>query len=280
MQAESPADERLLAAVIDAAAKAAAGIARRAGEVRTLDIRLKSPSDFVSDVDVEAEALIRERLSHEFPAASFIGEELSPDAEAGSGLAFIIDPLDGTTNFLHGYPEYAVSIAAAIAGELAAGVVHNAATGEVFFARRGQGAFRDGERIHVSNTKEAARALIGTGFPFRAVDVLNEYLHQFYAVARATSGIRRAGAAALDLADVACGRFDAFWEPLLSSWDFAAGALLVREAGGIATALDGGTLPLQRSSILAGNPALHGWLRDTIAQAGVPMTSTMEIRTS
>ena len=279
-QADRPADERLLAAVIDAASQAAAGIARRAGEVRTLDVRFKSPSDFVSDVDVEAETLIRQRLEHEFPGCSFLGEELSPDASAAEGLVFIVDPLDGTTNFLHGYPEYAVSIAAAFDGELIAGVVHNAATGEVFFARRGEGAFRDGTPIRVSTTSEPARALIGTGFPFRAVDVLNDYVHQFYAVARATSGIRRAGAAALDLADVACGRFDAFWEPLLSAWDFAAGALLVREAGGTVTALDGGPLPLQRSSILAGNPALHRWLRDTIAQSGVPMTSTMEIRAS
>ena len=265
-QADGARDVDLLGAITEAAADAARAIRGRAGERATLDVRTKSASDFVSDVDVEAETLIRAHLASEFPRALIMGEELSPDAPPGRGVTFVVDPLDGTTNFLHGYPEYAVSIAAAVDGELAAGVVHNIATGEVFTASRGRGAFRDGERMHVSATTEPARALIGTGFPFRAVDVLADYVHQFHAVARATAGIRRAGSAALDLADVACGRFDAFWEPLLSPWDFAAGVLLVREAGGIVTGITGGAIALERGSVLAGNPALHRWLLDLLTQ--------------
>jgi myo-inositol-1(or 4)-monophosphatase len=165
-------------------------------------------------------------------------------------------------------------------GDLAAAIVHNAATGEVFTARRGAGAFRDGARIAVSNTTDPTRALIGTGFPFRAVAVLNEYLHEFHAVARSTAGIRRAGAASLDLCDVACGRFDAFWEPLLSPWDFAAGALLVREAGGNVTDVEGGAISFHKSSILAGNPALHRWLGDTVAAARAAKPFHMEMRAS
>ncbi len=161
-----------------AAAEAARGIAARAGELATLEVRTKNASDFVSDVDVETETLIRARLSSAFPAAHIMGEELSPGAAPSAGLVFAVDPLDGTTNFLHGYPEYAVSICAAVNGELAAAVVHNAAIGEVFTARRGAGAFRDGKRISVSNTTDPTRALIGTGFPFRAVAVLNEYLQR------------------------------------------------------------------------------------------------------
>jgi len=204
-----------------------------------------------------------------------MGEELAPGAPPPRGLVFVVDPLDGTTNFLHGYPEYAVSIAAALDGVVLAGVVHNAATDEVFTAVRGAGARRDGERIHVSAVTEPARALIGTGFPFRTTDVLEQYIPQFLAVAKATSGIRRAGAAALDLCDVACGRFDAFWEPLLSPWDFVAGCLIVQEAGGLATDLAGAPISINRSSVLAGNPAIHRWLGETVATAGVHELSTL-----
>jgi len=265
----------MLRAITDAAALAARGIAARSADRAHLEVRLKSASDFVSDVDVEAEALIRDRLAQAFPEAHIMGEELAPGAPPARGITFVVDPLDGTTNFLHGYPEYAVSIAAAVDGVLEAGVVHNIATGEVFAARRGAGAHRDGVRIRVSAVREPARALIGTGFPFRTVDVLEQYLPQFLAVAKATSGIRRAGSAALDLADVACGRFDAFWEPLLSPWDFAAGCLLVQEAGGLATDLAGAPISLTRSSVLAGNPEIHRWLGDTVARAGIHVSSTL-----
>jgi myo-inositol-1(or 4)-monophosphatase len=265
----------LLAEMIAAAADAARLIRSRAGDRAHLDVRLKSASDFVSDVDVQAEECIRDHLASSFENAHIMGEELAPGAPPPRGLTFVVDPLDGTTNFLHGYPEYAVSIAAAEDGVLVAGVVHNAATDEVFTAVRGHGAWRDGERIHVSAVTEPARALIGTGFPFRTTEVLEQYIPQFLAVAKATSGIRRAGAAALDLCDVACGRFDAFWEPLLSPWDFAAGCLIVQEAGGLATDLAGAPMSLTRSSVLAGNPHIHRWLGDTVAKASIHVLCTL-----
>jgi myo-inositol-1(or 4)-monophosphatase len=154
-----------------------------------------------------------------------------------------------------------------VAGELAAGVVLNAVTGEVFSATRGGGAHRNGARVEVSSTTDPARALVGTGFPFKHVDRLDEYTRHFAAITRATSGIRRAGSAALDLCDVACGRFDAFWELTLSPWDIAAGILLVQEAGGVVTDLDGNPARVGHTPIAAGNPAMHRWLLETIRTA-------------
>jgi myo-inositol-1(or 4)-monophosphatase len=178
-----------------------------------------------------------------------------------------VDPLDGTTNFLHGYPEYAVSIGVLVDGVLTAAVVKNAATGETFTANRGGGAFRNGTPIHVSTITTPDRSLIGTGFPFSHIDRLDVYVAQFSAVARATAGMRRAGAAALDLCDVACGRFEAFWELVLAPWDIAAGLLIVAEAGGIVTTLDGHAAPVAHTSVVAGNPTMHAWLLDTLTNA-------------
>jgi myo-inositol-1(or 4)-monophosphatase len=219
----------------------------------------------VSDVDTSAERAIRETLSELVPGATIMGEELSPERAPGQGAHFIVDPLDGTTNFLHGYPEYAVSIALVLDGVLSAGVVQNAATGECFTASLGGGAERNGARIAVSRNSDPGRALIGTGFPFRSFTHVKRYLRQFESVSRATSGIRRAGSAALDLCDVACGRFDGFWELELSPWDFSAGVLIIREAGGIVTNVDGGEVPYTPSSIVAGSAALQPWLLEVLA---------------
>jgi myo-inositol-1(or 4)-monophosphatase len=257
----------LLAHIEDAAIAAAAFIRARAHDRAHITWREKSATDFVSDVDTGAERMIRDALLGAYPDARILGEELSPDATASAPLAFIVDPLDGTTNFLHGYPEYAVSIAAALRGELVAGVVIEVPTGDRFTAVRGGGAHRNGQRISVSTIDEPSRALIGTGFPFKDVEPLAIYLPQFAAVARGTAGMRRAGSAALDLVSVACGHFDAFWELSLAPWDFAAGVLLVREAGGLVTTVSGGDVPLTHSSILAGNPAMHRWLADTVTRA-------------
>ena len=200
-------------------------------------------------------AVIRER----HPEAAVLAEELSPKAE-GADLTFIADPLDGTTNFLHGFPWYAVSIAARAGDALVAGAVLNVANGDLFTAARGAGARRNGQPIHVSAVNEPARALIGTGFPFKNPEHLPRYQEQFARVMKATSGIRRAGSAALDLADVAAGRFDGFWELYLAPWDIAAGILLVREAGGVVTDLSGKKRDLESGAVVAGNPALHAWL--------------------
>jgi myo-inositol-1(or 4)-monophosphatase len=180
-------------------------------------------------------------------------------------LVFVVDPLDGTTNFLHGYPAYAVSIGVLDGGVPAAAVVINAVNGDVFTARAGHGAYRNGQRIRVSHISDPARSLIGTGFPFKNLDRLDLYQRQFADVVRGTSGVRRAGSAALDLADVACGRFEGFWELSLMPWDFSAGAMLIEEAGGIVTGLDGGKLPLAQSGVIAGNSAMHAWLLRTLA---------------
>jgi myo-inositol-1(or 4)-monophosphatase len=177
-----------------------------------------------------------------------------------------VDPLDGTTNFLHRFPEYAVSIAAARDGELLAGVVVQVPYGHVYEATRGGGARQDGRPLAVSTITEPRHALIGTGFPFRDIAHLDVYQRHFAAVVRGTAGVRRPGSAALDLCHVAAGRFEAFWELRLAPWDVAAGTLLVREAGGIVTDLDGGPDVLAHSSLVAGNPAVHSWLRQELAR--------------
>ena len=257
-----------LATAVAAAIRATEEIRRRTAERASLAWRSKAAADFVSDVDVAAEEAIRDVIVSRHAEAVIVGEELTPEHAAASGLAFIVDPLDGTTNFLHGYPWYAVSIGVLAGGELAAGVVLNVATGELFTATAGGGARRNGEPIVVSAIEEPSRALIGTGFPFKQLDRLEEYQRQFAAVTRATSGIRRAGAAALDLADVACGRFEAFWELGLAPWDVAAGILLIREAGGVVTDLHGNDAPIRHGSFVAGSRVMHEWLLRTLREAG------------
>ena len=228
---------------------------------------LKGSRDFVTEVDRTAEQLIAGILLAEDPSARMVGEELSPDLVT-NGLVWIVDPLDGTTNFLHGFPSYAVSIAAALDGVLQASAVLHVPRNESYFASRGGGAWLGGRRLAVSSITDPEFALIGTGFPFRDLSGLAEYQRQFGLVARATSGIRRPGAAAIDLADVAAGRFDGFWEQHLSGWDIAAGTLLIREAGGIVTDLSGRTVEIEHTSVVAGNPAIHAWLVEILQSTG------------
>jgi myo-inositol-1(or 4)-monophosphatase len=219
----------------------------------------KGRNDFVTVVDRTAEAMIRDLLLAGEPGSHVIGEELSPELTL-EGLVWIVDPLDGTTNFLHGYPACAVSIGAAVDGILEAGVVLRLDPDWCFTARRGGGAWLNGGRLTVSTITDPAHALIGTGFPFKQPEDLPRYQGQFARIMSATSGIRRAGSAALDLADLAAGRFDGFWELQLAPWDVAAGLLLVREAGGVATDLSGSPRDLGQGPVVAGNPAIHRWL--------------------
>jgi myo-inositol-1(or 4)-monophosphatase len=234
----------------------------------------KGRSDFVSEVDKASEREINGIIGRRLPGATMLGEELSPTAISSKGVVVIADPLDGTTNFLHGYPEYSVSIAIARDGILCAGVVLNVPREDEFTATRGGGAFLNGRRIHVSTLREPGRSLIGTGFPFKALEKLPQYLEQFSLVMRGTAGIRRAGSAALDLSNVACGRFDAFWELVLAPWDVAAGVLMVQEAGGIVTDLDGNPPRLTAESFVAGNPAMHTWLLQTVRRANMNKEKT------
>ena len=257
------------------AARAGAVVIRDATTQREkLVWETKGQSDFVSEVDKASEQKIVEIVKLRRPDAIVLGEELTPTALSGAGIVVIADPLDGTTNFLHGYPEYSVSIAIARDGVLCTAVVLNVPRGEEFTATRGGGAFMDGKRIRVSNLREPARALIGTGFPFKNHDKLPRYLEQFTLVMRGSAGIRRAGSAALDLSNVACGRFDAFWELVLAPWDVAAGILMVQEAGGIVTDLDGNPAQLAGRAFVAGNPAMHAWLLQTLRRANMSKGKT------
>ena len=217
----------------------------------------------MTEVDRTAEKLIAEILLGSHPGARIVGEELSP-VLLTDGLVWIVDPLDGTTNFLHAFPSYAVSIAAALDGVLQAGVVLHVPRTEIYSASRGGGAWLGEQRLSVSSIVDPEFALIGTGFPFRELARLDDYQRQFARVARSTSGIRRPGSAAIDLADVAAGRFDGFWEQRLSAWDIAAGTLLIREAGGLITDMAGRNIGIEHTSVVAGNPAIHRWLIETL----------------
>ena len=259
----------LLNVMIAAARKAARAIKRDFGELEKLQVSLKSPANFVTAADRRAEETIYTELIKARPGYGFLGEETGRRDGSDKSHMWIVDPLDGTTNFLHGYPEYSVSIAIARDGILCAGVVLNVPREDEFTARRGGGAFLNGKRIHVSALREPNRSLIGTGFPFKALEKLPQYLQQFSLVMRGTAGIRRAGSAALDMSNVACGRFDAFWELVLAPWDVAAGVLMVQEAGGIVTDLEGNPPKLTAGSFVAGNPAMHAWLLQTVRRANM-----------
>ena len=250
----------LLATCVAAAARAADIIRQGAATRGTLEWENKSQTDFVSDVDRNAERAINEIILERHPDAGVLGEELSPTMNDRAGLVFVADPLDGTTNFLHGVPWYAVSIAAMVDDELRAGVVLNAANGELFTATAGGGARLGGQPISVSKITDPLRSLIATGFPFKGGPKVDEYLKILPRIMRETSGLRRPGAAALDLAEVACGRFEGFFELELSPWDIAAGLLLIREAGGVVTDLSGAPCKVAHTGLVAGNPVMQQWL--------------------
>ncbi len=220
----------------------------------------KARRDFVTDVDRQVETQIGTQLRAAVPGSVVVGEELTPTAARDAAVVWIVDPLDGTTNFLHGYPQYAVSIGCLVDGALAVGVVHDVTRHVVYHGATGHGAWCGTQRLRGSPISDPRRALVGTGFPFKDMTPMERYLRQLGAVLHASSGARRTGAASLDLADVAAGRLDAFWELALAPWDVAAGVVLIREAGGLVTTLDGDADVLQGGSIVAGNPALHRWL--------------------
>lgn len=247
------------------AARLAAAYLRTAVPPGSAAWTVKGQNDFVTEVDRRAEQIIRASLLADTPDASVIGEELGSDPVT-EGLVWIVDPLDGTTNFLHRYPSCAVSIAAAIDGQLEAGVVLRLEPDWCYSAARGAGAWHGSMRLAVSTITTPAHALIGTGFPFKHPEALPAYQRQFARIMTATSGIRRAGSAALDLADVAAGRFDGFWELHLAPWDVAAGILLVREAGGVVTDLEGRERDLGYGPVVAGNPLIQRWLVETVSR--------------
>ena len=257
-----------LGAIALAAARAAAEVHRaHRGRTSVADWSLKGAADFVSYVDHEAEAEAIRVIGEALPGDAVLAEEGTPAlAEQAGERLWIVDPLDGTTNYLHGYPEYCASVAVSYGGELLAGAIVAAASETEYSATLGRGAWCNGERLRVSAIDRLELALIGTGFPFKAPHRLDQYQAQFARVLRATSGIRRAGSAALDLCHVAAGRFDGFWELSLAPWDIAAGALIVRESGGIVTRLEPGPL-LAGGGYLAGNVVIHQKLGELLRDA-------------
>jgi myo-inositol-1(or 4)-monophosphatase len=249
------------------AAERAAAYLRSAAPPSSRAWTEKDKNDFVTEVDRHAEALIVQALKELVPDSLVVGEELSPDAARAGEIVWVVDPLDGTTNFLHRYPHYAVSIACVVGGELSVGVVHDVPRNLVYRAATGHGTWLGDARLEVSRATDPRRTLVGTGFPYKRLEDIDVYLRQLGTVLRNAGGVRRAGTASLDLADVAQGRFEAFWELLLAPWDKAAGAVLVREAGGVVTTLEGSPDIVEHGSIVAGSPGVHAWLRDLLRNA-------------
>lgn len=241
-------------------------IARYVDKVDTLTVDTKQHNDFVTEVDRNAEQEIISVLRKSFPNHSILAEESGTiDARDSSDeFQWVIDPLDGTTNYLHGFPQFAVSIALKHKGRLDQAVVYDPISQELFTASRGDGATLNSRRLRVTKRSSLEGALLGTGFPFRQPEYLDAYLNMFKALHKDTAGIRRAGSAALDLAYVAAGRLDGFWEIGLNEWDMAAGALLIKEAGGIVTDFAGGDDYLKTGNVVAGTPKVLKSILKTI----------------
>jgi myo-inositol-1(or 4)-monophosphatase len=237
--------------------KAARGLVRDFGEVENLQVSVKGPADFVSTADLQAERTLKQELAKARPGYGFLAEEGGSDAGSDSSNRWIIDPLDGTTNFLHGIPHFCISVGLERDGEIVAGMIYEPLRDEMFFAEKGSGAFVNHKRLRVSGRSKIADSVIGTGIPFRERGDHPRYLKLLEAVMGNTAGVRRMGSAALDLAYVAAGRFDGFFEFGLNAWDVAAGIIIVREAGGFVTEIDGGKNMLTSGSILATNDRLR-----------------------
>ncbi len=252
----------MLNAAVEAARRAGTIIREASRDRRGLVVRSKLHNDFVSEVDTSAEAAILRALREAYPGHEVLAEEggLSGPGGPGREYQWVVDPLDGTTNFLHGLPQYAVSIALLHRRVLTQAVVYDPLKEELFTATRGAGAWLNGARISVSVERGLDECVIGTGIPFRNEASLDRYVAMLRDLSHKTAGIRRFGAAALDLAYVACGRFDGFWELDIRPWDMAAGALLVTEAGGRVADADGGPDYLDRGSIVAGSPSVFSYL--------------------
>src|SRR5438093_401422 len=240
-----------------AALKAARALKRDFGEVEQLQVSIKGPGDFVSTADLRAERTLKSELARARPGYGLLLEEGGTTEGTDPHHRWIVDPLDGTTNFLHGIPHFAISIALERDGEIVAGLVYEPTRDEMYWAEKGSGAYLNDRRLRVSARRQLVEALIATGIPFGGRGDRPAYIATLERVMAATSGVRRFGAAALDLAYVAAGRYDGFWEFGLSPWDIAAGLLLVREAGGFVSDLSGGQTMMTSGNVLAANGHLH-----------------------
>ena len=242
-----------------AARRGGAILIRHLNKLGKIKVEKKGHNDFVSDADRAAEKAVIEVIQRHYPDHAIVAEESG--AQGDSDTVWIIDPLDGTTNFLHGFPQFCVSVGVTVKGRLEAAAVYDPMRQELFSAARGDGATLDGRKIRVSGRTDLGNSLIGTGFPFRQAGTeMGPYLDMLGKVIRGTAGVRRPGAAALDLCYVAAGRLDGFWETGLSQWDLAAGALIIREAGGIVSGLDGSEDFLDGGHVLCGTPRIYAGL--------------------
>ena len=247
----------LIAVMMDAARKAARGLSRDFGEAQALQVTRKGIADFVSKADLAAEQTIFEMLEKARPKFGFVMEERGEIEGADNSNRWIVDPLDGTTNFLHGLGHFAISIGLERDRQPFAGVIYNPVADEMFWAEKGQGAWLNDRRIRVSGRRDLSECLFATGLPFAGMEGRERALEETKRVLEVTAGIRRFGAAALDLAYVAAGRYDAYWERGLNPWDVAAGACLVREAGGLISEIEGGRNYITAGSILAANAEVY-----------------------
>ncbi len=259
----------MLNIAVKAARRAGNIINRASRDVEGLTVVKKRHNDFVTEVDKAAEQAVISTLLEAYPKHAILAEESG--ASGDSDYVWIIDPLDGTTNFIHGFPQYAVSIALSHKGILTQAVVYDPTRNELFTASRGHGAYLNDRRIRVSKRTQMKDGLIGTGFPFRDLESLDEYMEMHKRVIQKSAGVRRAGSAALDLAYVACARLDGFWEMGLAPWDMAAGALLILEAGGLIADFDGNEGFLESGHVVCGNPRVFTQLMQAIAPKAAPV---------
>ena len=253
----------MLTTAVKAARRAAGIITRAALDIDVLTVQHKQHNDFVTEVDRAAEAAIIETLLDAYPSHAILAEESGRQGD--SEYQWIIDPLDGTTNFLHSFPQYCISIALIHKGQLDQAVIYDPNRNDLFVASRGKGAYLNDRRLRVSKRLKLGDALIGTGFPYRDFTHLDTYMAMLRDVLQKTSGVRRPGSAALDLAYVAAGYLDGFWEIGLSKWDIAAGCLLIKEAGGLVGDFDGDDNYINSGNIIAGNPKIFAQLLQTLA---------------
>jgi myo-inositol-1(or 4)-monophosphatase len=263
-----PHQSALLNVMVGAARKAARALKRDFGEVEQLQVSLKGPANFVTAADRRAEETLRAELGKARPGYGFLGEEGGRHEGTDGTHTWIVDPLDGTTNFLHGIPQFAISIGLERSGAIVAAVIYNPITDELYTAERGKGAFLNDRRLRVAGRRNLAEAVIACGLPHLGRGDLPLGLKELGAVQGQVAGLRRFGAAALDLAFVASGRIDGYWERNLSPWDMAAGVLMVREAGGFVTDLDGGDEMFTKRHMVAGNETVHRELLRLLQGAG------------
>ena len=253
----------LLNVMINAAQKASRKLRRDFNELENLQVSIKGPADFVTSADIRTQKIIIDELIKAKPDWSFVAEE-DNNISKSTNNRFIIDPIDGTTNFLHGNPNFAISIAAEINNRLEAGIIYSPITDELFLADRGKGAYLNDRRLRVAKRNKLSESVIVTGIPHIGRGNQSKFLKEIEELMPKVAGIRRSGSAALDLAWVAAGRYDGFWETGLSIWDIAAGVIIIRESGGIITGIDGSEEDLYNGNLVAGNEIIHNSLIEKI----------------